>query len=196
MKYSVLISVILLGFPLHLMGQDQYVVSTVNLKVKQNRPTANIPEILLLAYSRGDIKAYYPRNPELSVSYVQFLLHFGMTEKAAQVIRSEAPEWFCQKEKEVKVAGNVIDCMKHKMEVIEKRFKNHITYQMEQKIEYVKLIYSSECTTDGLEKEGPLFKLSDINRLTKSEYKIINPNNPAVSYYVADFLKLRLFAAD
>lgn len=184
---------ILTGALAQLLGQ-QYIISRVNLKEKQNQMAASIPKILLDAYSNGDIQAYYPKNMDIPVSYAQFLNHFGMTDKAYRELVSESPVWFCRDKKPVPADGFVIKCMQYNMEIGEKQYRNNITYAQEKKLNYVKIIYASECAIDGVETEGPVFKIGDISKLTDRSYGIINPQNPAVVYSVSDLLKLKLYS--
>jgi hypothetical protein len=177
------------------LGQNGFLKSSVYLEEKQNKPAAAIPKILLEAYSKGDITAYYPKNLEKQVSYAQFLNHFGMESKAYQVIADDTPDWFCHDGPVVQVDAMVIDCMQYAFEIGERSVRNNVTYQQEIKLAYVKLIYSGECSASGFEKEGPVFRLGDIRKLKSSAYKIVNAQNSSVSYKVADYLDLRLFRA-
>lgn len=177
------------------LGQNGFIKSRVYLEEKQNKPAAAIPKILLDAYSKGDITAYYPKNLEKMVSYAQFLNHFGMESKAYQVMANDYPDWFCGKRPVVKIDPSVMDCMQYSFEIGERSIRNNITYQQEIKLAYIKVIYSGECSASGLEKEGPVFRLGDIRKLKSTEYKIVNAQNSSVSYKVAEYLDLRLFRA-
>jgi len=174
-------------------GQSDFITSRVYLTEKQNKPAAVIPKILLEAYSKGDIEAYYPRDLEQRVSYAQFLNHFGMEAKAYQQISNDSPAWFCGQRQEVDVDLSVTQCMQYAFEIGERSVRNNITYQQEIKLAYIKIIYSGECTASGVEKEGPVFRLGDIRKLKSNKYKIVNAQNSSVSYKVADYLDLRLF---
>lgn len=167
--------------------------SRVALGEKQNKPAANIPEILLEAYSKGEISAYYPSAQNKRVPYSQFLYHFGMEAKANIQVEKGSPYWFCNKEKPVAIDQEVMDCMKYSFEIGEESYRNNITYQLDKRMIYVKVIYSNECTDDGLEIEGPVFRISDIRKLNERRHKIVNAQNSAVSYTISDYLALRLF---
>lgn len=193
MNAKLSITLFLCLITLSVFGQNYYIKSRVYLKEKQNKPAAAIPEILLNAYSKGDIKAYYPKQLKTPVSYAQFLNHFGMESKAYQEIANNLPVWFCNKRNDVKIDPSVKKCMQYSFEIGEVSVRNNITYQQDIKMAYVKVIYSGECTTTGVEIEGPVFKLGDIRKLKKSEYKVVNYENTSMSYYVADYLNLRLF---
>ena len=85
--------------------------------------------------------------------------------------------------------------MSYEFEIGERSVRNNITYQQEIKLAYIKVIYSGNCAASGLEKEGPVFRLGDIRKLKNKEYKIVNAQNSAVSYKLADYMDLRLFRA-
>lgn len=189
------LSILLLLIIANHVYAQQYAVSKVNLKEKQNKMASSIPAILLDAYSKGHIKAYYPKNINVPVAYTQFLNHFGMQEKARLELLNENPFSFCYEKKKISVDIYVINCMQYRLEIFEKVQKNHVTYEMEKKVDFVKIIYSSECTSDGLDVEGPVFKMNDINKLRNSSYEITNPQNPAVTYRVAEFLFLKLYSS-
>jgi len=176
-------------------GQNGFITSRVYLTEKQNKPAAVIPKILLDAYSNGDIKAYYPRDLEKTVPYTQFLNHFDMETKAYQQITNDSPAWFCGQRQSVAIDASVTQCMQYVFEIGERSVRNNITYQQEIKLAYIKVIYSGECTADGLEIEGPVFRLGDIRKLKNSRYKVVNAQNSSVTYKVADYLDLRLFRA-
>lgn len=196
MKLKVIVIFISLLSVFHVDAQSKRIKkSRVNLLEKQNRPAANIPKTLLKAYSDGDIKAYYPNAPKVQVSYAQFLSHFGMAKKANKTLENGAPFWFCQKSKPISIDADVVKCMQYSFEIGEEVFRNNITYQQDTRLAYVKIIYSNECSNDGLEKEGPIFKIGDVKKLIDREYKIVNPRNSAVTYTIADYLSLKLFSA-
>ncbi|MDH5365977.1 MAG: hypothetical protein OEW67_03265 [Cyclobacteriaceae bacterium] len=195
MSTKLSITLFLCLITLSVFGQNYYLKSRVYLEEKQNKPAAAIPEILLDAYSKGDIKAYYPQQLKTPVPYAQFLKHFGMESKAYQEIANDHPIWFCNKRNNVKIDPYVKKCMQYSFELGEVSVRNNITYQQDIKMVYVKVIYSGECTTTGLEVEGPVFKLGDIRKLKNREYKIVNYENTSISYNVADYLNLRLFRA-
>jgi len=175
------------------LGQTQRIKkSRVNLLEKQNKPAASIPSILLKAYSQGEIKAYYPKSLKQEVSLTQFLNHFGMKSKAEKVLTTRQPFWFCVDAPSIEIDSRVMDCMKYSFEIGEEIFRNNITYQQDKRLIYVKVIYSKKCSADGIEKEGPVFKMGDIKKLYEKEHKIINPQNSAVSYTIADYLSLKL----
>ena len=182
-------------FSVSLKAQSQIIRSKVYLAEKQNKPAEVIPELLIKAYANGDINAYYPMDISRQVNYPQFLNHFGMTSKAYQAIGYDKPTWFCVNDLPVKVNSDVLKCMKYKFEIGERSVRNNITYQDEIKLVYVKLLYSEECSVQGLEKEGPVFRFGDIKKLKSSQYKMINPENYSMSYTMADYLLLRLFKA-
>jgi hypothetical protein len=177
------------------LGQNGFIKSRVYLEEKQNKPASAIPKILLDAYSKGDITAYYPKNLEKPVPYAQFLNHFGMESKAYQVIANDYPSWFCGKLPLVEIDPSVTQCMQYSFEIGERSVRNNISYQQEMKLAYVKVIYSGECSASGVEKEGPVFRLGDIRKLKSYAYKIVNTQNSSISYKVADYLDLRLFRA-
>jgi len=176
-------------------SQNKLVVSRVYLDEKQNKPAKAIPKILLEAYSKSDIKAHYPKDWRIEVPYMQFLNHFGMATKAQNLVASNSPYWFCRKPKQIPVDSDVLNCMQYSFEIGEQVSRNRITYEQEVKIVYVKLIYSDQCSADSIEKEGPVFKMQDIAKLRGSGYRIVNYNNPSVTYSVEEYLKLRLFNA-
>ncbi|MEL7004210.1 MAG: hypothetical protein AAFN93_15935, partial [Bacteroidota bacterium] len=123
--------------------------SRVNLSEKQNKPASAIPTILIDAYSRGEIKAYYPNSLKHEVPFAQFLHHFGMRPKAQRQLAGGQPFWFCADVLTVKVDKEVMDCMNYSFEIGEEVFRNNITYQQDKRMIYVKVIYSKECSTDG-----------------------------------------------
>ena len=193
-RYITIIGIVF-GNAISLHAQNDIITSRVQLSEKQNKPAAAIPDILLKAYSKGDINAYYPKDMERVVSYPQFLNHFGMEARAYNAISNDKPAWFCKAQNEVKVDPYALKCMSYEFEIGERSIRNHITYQQEIKMVYVKVIYSSTCTSSGLEKEGPVFRMKDIRKLKDKEYKIVNAENSAMNYKVADYLDLRLFRA-
>ena len=191
MKAALLI--VLLSITVNVAFSQRYIVSTVNLKEKQNKMAAAIPGILLDAYSKGDIKAYYPKNINISVPYVQFLHHFGMPEKAQLELMNYKPFAFCFKRKVIPTDGFIINCMEYSIEIVEKLERNHITYETEKKLDFIKFIYSGKCAADGLEMEGPIFKISDMQKLRDRSYAIQNPQNSASHFSVYELLQLRLY---
>ena len=195
-KKNMILSISLLLFGIGSYGQNYVEKSRVYLSEKQNKTASAIPALLLEAYSKGDIKAFYPKDSKREVIYSKFLNNFWSTIKANQAIGNDYPSWFCA-DKEVIVPDNfLIKCMQYNFEIGEQEFRNNITYQQEKKLVYVKVIYSGECSANGLEKEGPIFLIKDIKRLKSTgKYKLTSPENQAFSYSIMDYLNLRLFRA-
>ncbi|MEO1054750.1 MAG: hypothetical protein AAFX87_29225 [Bacteroidota bacterium] len=198
MKTLILLMSMLFCLPLGMKAQsNQLKQFTVNLKERQNRAAAKIPGILLKAYAKGDIKAYYPRDTKREAPFRQFLNHFGMASKAYASLSSDQPFWFCRERSFIEVDPDVTDCMSYRFELVEQSYKDPITYEQKTRMLYIRLIYSSECSLSGIDKEGPIFKIGDIKKLKKSsEYAVPNYQNAAVTYTVSDFLTLRLFSAE
>ncbi|QSE97244.1 hypothetical protein [Fulvivirga lutea] len=174
----------------------QEIVSRVNLEVKQNQMAAEIPKILIDAFSRGDIDAYYPKKTNVPVSYSQFLYHFGMTERAFRALMQTSPGWECENAKPVPVDGHVLKCMQYEFEIVEQMQRNNVTYEQERKLKYIRLVFSSNCTLDGVDVEGPVFKIADIADLTDQRYGVTNVQNPAVKYSILELLRLKLYSAN
>jgi len=196
-KKQILFLILSFSLVVNIFGQGNVEETKVYLMDKQNQTAKAIPRLLLDAYSRGDIEAYYPLDRQSSVSYAQFLSHFGMVSESYKVVENDFPSWFCNSREVILPSEELIKCMQNNFELAEKPFKNTVTNLQEKKMVYVKLIYSAKCTAAGMEKEGPIFKIRDIKKLkNRRRYKIVNPTNSAVTYTIADYLSLGLVRAE
>jgi hypothetical protein len=62
-----------LFFPILFIGQEERVtLNEIRLIEKQNHIIRGLPEILLKAFCRGEIAAYYPKYIKAQVSYSEF----------------------------------------------------------------------------------------------------------------------------
>lgn len=160
----------------------------------QNEMASRIPAVLLEAYRSGDIAAYYPENLKLRIPYAQFLQHYGERSKA-QAALADNPDWFCEQSAMPKLDSWRLDCLSKKFELSERLTVNQVTMTNEYKQEFIRLVHSSECDPRGFDTYGPVFLLSDIEKLKQKQYRLINPKNNAVTYNIIDAMRLRLFNA-
>jgi hypothetical protein len=175
-----------------LLAQGPVEISTVFSSEKQNLMASEIPGLLLEAYRNGDIAAYYPQNMNVRIPYVQFLQHYGESEKAAQIL-SAPPAWFCDGTRYPKLEPGKQQCFKERFEIGEQVVRNDVTMMPEKKQAFIRLIFSAECHDIGATL-GPVFKIDEMERLG-SAYRITNPQNSAVKYRLYELIKLRLYHA-
>lgn len=168
----------------------------ISIKEKQNKAAKDLPPLLLKAWCDGEISAYYPKSLDTKLSYSQFLYHFGMEELAYKTVDNDVPEWFCNEEKTScgKIDEYTLSCFQFEVELGEENYFNRNKLTQEKRIDYVKLIYSNNCTYTGLELEGPVFKMSDIKNLNKEKYNIQNPINDATTLDIWSFLTIGNFS--
>ena len=169
-------------------GEVRVRISTLE---KQNKVAKDIPRLLLQAWCKGDINAYYPKNQNVELTYAQFLEHFGMEKRAYTVLDNQVPEWFCEEQplECIPIDPYTMQCLQYEVELGEENYFNKNTARQEKKLEYIKLIYSSNCTVRGIEIEGPVLKINDIKKLPKS-YKVTNPENDASALPIWSYLTL------
>lgn len=161
---------------------------------KQNEMASKIPSLLLEAYRNGDIAAYYPEKMNLRIPYAQFLQHYGERSKAQRAI-ADNPDWYCEETEMPKLDNWRLDCLSRQFELGERLGQNRVTMQNEFIQEFIRLVHSSECDPRGFDTYGPVFLLSDIEKLKQKQYKLVNPQNSAVTYNIIDAMRLRLFNA-
>lgn len=169
-------------------------VSIVFGSEPQNKLASQLPALLLEAYRLGDISAYYPMRPDIRIPYGQFLQHFGEPGKA-QAVLANPPSWFCGDRSFPKPGLEQVECLSMRFELIEQLERNKISQLNEWKQQYIRLIYDDSCDPRGISTAGPIFKISEMAKLTQPKYQLANPKNQAVKYTAYDILKLRIFAA-
>jgi hypothetical protein len=160
----------------------------------QNAMASKIPILLLEAYRKGDIAAYYPENLKVRIPYAQFLKHYGESAKAQTVI-SENPSWFCDQTPMPKLENWRMDCLSKQFELGEVFVRNQVTMMNEYKQQFIRLVHSSECDPRGFDTYGPVFLVVDIEKLKQKEYRLVNQKNNAMTYLIIEVLQLRLFNA-
>ena len=192
---SMLIPVIFLGFAQRKMTSEGEERVRISILEKQNKVAKDIPKMLLQAWCNGDIEAYYPKDMKVKMTYAQFLEHFGMEEKAYHLIDHNYPAWYCGNEslKCIPIDDLTLSCLQYEIELGEENFFNQQKSIREKRIDYVKLIYSSRCTFQGIEVEGPVFMMKDIKKLNKEQYKVRNMQNDAASFPIWSYLTLGSF---
>lgn len=185
----VLISTV--GMAQNKMTSEGEARTRIAIKEKQNLVIRDISSLLLKAWCKGDIIAYYPNNQNIEMSYAQFLEHFGMEKRAYIMLNNQVPDWFCNEhQKCLPIDAYTMSCLQYEVELGEENYFNKQTSRNEKRLDYVKLIYSSICTLKGVEIEGPVFKVNDIKNLDKLKYKVRNPQNVAASMPLWSFLTL------
>jgi len=174
-------------------AQNEIIISRVFSSEKQNEMASIIPGILLEAFSKGEIMAYYPKNMNIPVSYAQMLHHFGYNQEAKSIINAN-PWWYCESSPLPSVIPGLKNCFSQYFEIGEIKSINRITRMPEQKHLFIRLMFASDCAVDGFEQEGPVFKIKDIAQLEKEAHKITNPRNPVYQYKIVDYLRLRSYS--
>jgi len=175
-------------------GQNEMQLSLVFAGEPQNKMASRIPALLMEAYRKGAIAAYYPASPNVRIPYAQFLKHYNESAKAQQALTGN-PDWFCAESELPKINNYLQGCLSERFELVEKWTVNRVTMQNELQPEYIRLIHSETCDPRGFETYGPMFKLSDIEKLKQKQYRLINPQNQAGTYSIFECVKLRLFNA-
>ncbi len=179
---------------LPLFGQQPVQLSLVFSSEPQNAMAAKIPALLLEAYRQGHIAAYYPEKSDLRVPYAQFLKRYGDAANAQEVLKQN-PDWFCEPAGMPKLNSASLSCLSIRFELGEKWVVNRVTMQNELQIDFIRLIHSETCDPRGFDTYGPMFKISDIEKLTQKHYRLVNTRNQAVTYSIIEALRLRLFNA-
>jgi hypothetical protein len=177
-----------------LQAQNEIIISRVFSSEKQNAMASKIPGILLDAYSKGEIMAYYPKNRNIPVNYVQMLHHFGASQEAEEMLNA-SPWWYCESSASAKVNAEMEQCFSQYFEIGELKQINRITRMPELKHLFIRLIYANDCSADGFEREGPVFKIKDVAKLEKEVYRLVNPRNPVYKYKIIDYLRLKSYSA-
>jgi hypothetical protein len=189
-----LIVLISLLFSLNLAFSQTLKLSRIFASEPQNMMASRIPPLLLEAYRQGDIVAYYPENLKVRIPYAQFLKHYGESAKAQKVI-GQNPSWFCEQNTSPKLGNWRLDCLSKQFELGERFGQNKVTMENEFKQEFIRLVHSNECDPRGFETYGPVFLVSDIEKLKGKQYRLVNQKNNAVTYSIIDVMRLRLFNA-
>jgi len=177
-----------------LHAQNEIIISRVFSSEKQNAMASKIPGILLEAYSKGEIMAYYPKNMNIPVNFVQMLHHFGASQEAEEMLNAH-PWWYCESSASASVSSEMKQCFSQYFEIGELKQINRITRMPELKFHFIRLIFANDCSADGFEREGPVFKIKDIAKLDKQTYRLVNPRNPVYKYKIIDYLRLRTYSA-
>lgn len=153
----------------------------------QNRMISRVPKLLLEAYRNGDVPAYYPKAIKTPVPYHQFLAHFVGGAQAVNALQA-GPDWFCDRRLPALDQGQ-LSCFSDKFLL----FKINTTEKAKEHV-YVQLIQTGDCAQAGYDRPGPIFRVTDIARLTSKVYPLVNPQNGAVTYSINDALLLHLYA--
>lgn len=193
MRRIILTSAVVLSFSA-LFCQSPGQLSLVFASEPQNTMASSIPKLLLEAYRQGDIVAYYPMRPNVAIPYAQFLQRYVGSAQAQQTLK-ENPSWFCEESELPRLDKSKLSCLSQIFELGEKLEVNRVSMQNELKQYFIRLIHSETCDPRGFETYGPLFKMRDIEKLKKKQYRLINPQNQAVTYNIIDAMRLRLFNA-
>ncbi len=177
----------------HLKAQIAYkqdITSRVDFREKMNRPAAKIPAMLLQAFCAGEIQAYFPNSPTTPMTYQDFLTHFGM---AAPVVENKSDQSIaCVEQSCGQLDPNILNCFSIYMDMDETFQFDRKHSQMKQKISYVRLVYSAECNYKGLDYEGPIFKVADMQKLS-AKYNVMNPQNTAANHKLYTYFMIRPF---
>jgi len=163
--------------------------SRIDFNEKVNVPAKIIPSLLLKAFCNGEIQAYYPKAETESMKCSDFLTQFGMVEPI-DLSTSEGNQIPCISQNYLQLDPNLIRCFSFYMDVDEIWEMNGKTSRLTKRIKYVRLIYSAWCSIKGFDSNGPVFKYSDIDKLSNN-YKVSNPQNLALNLKIGDFFKIR-----
>ena len=193
LKKLLLVCLLLISQNSLTQSDSSVVISRINLEEPQNIAAKSIPSILLNAFQEGKINAYYPKNINIQVPYPQFLRQFYSEGAAYHALKQQVPDWFCAKPDFPNIDPFTSDCFSNQLIVGEESTWNRVLNKQERKHSFVKLIYDASCTAKGLEMEGPVFRMKDLEKLQEKKYHVPNPKNSARTLPIAAYLRLRLY---
>jgi hypothetical protein len=162
-------------------------ISTVFSQEPQNKMARHIPGLLMKAFSEGEINAYYPNDLNRKIPLAQFYYHFGERDLAVDAL-TQSPTWYCNS-KTPQPNRLLQDCFSIKFDIA-----NQLTNGKKKPV-FIRLTYDATCSPSGISIMGPVFRFSEIAKLNRKTYPIINPQNQAVSYSIADVLQLQLYSS-
>ena len=172
-----------LFFPILFIGQEERVtLNEIRLIEKQNHIIRGLPEILLKAYCRGEIPAYYPKYIKAQVSYSEFLNYADIEDPSYDAQGLLCPNEFCDISKEnLKMFNQTLEFLE-----IEKRA--HVGQEPSKDIKYIVL----KIFDNDKRYNGPVFFVKDILALSE-KYQLYNPNNDASSLSFKKVFLSRMF---
>ena len=168
--------------------------SRVDFRELQNQPAKTIPRMLLSAFCRGEIKAYFPNSPETAMHYDDFLDHFGLTPSSNEREAENDASLPCLDASCLTPDPWVLGCFSVYMDADEQTVFDNRTSKYVKKITAVRLVYSAECNPANLDYNGPVFRMEDIQSLSDT-YMVTNPQNTAASLNIYDYLELGLLSS-
>ncbi|OFY64049.1 MAG: hypothetical protein A3H98_04080 [Bacteroidetes bacterium RIFCSPLOWO2_02_FULL_36_8] len=178
----------------HIAYLGNYLLHRLDFRKKNNQYLKELPRVILRAYCEGKLNAYFPGAPDKPVAYSEFLAHFGMPELAlSQLEKFESFE--CTGNLCLETDPWILNCFSIYADILEvQRFdKNRSQYSYD--IKYINLVFSSECTGNGLDYMGPVFKFDDLVKVS-GLYTVKNPLNDADEISLARIFLERKFQTD
>jgi hypothetical protein len=166
-------------------AQEQRItLNEARLVEKHNQILRGLPKILLEAYCKGEIAAYYPNYPKAQVSFTEFLNYANMADPTYNQEGLMCPSEFCQLSKEDLLT------FQNKMEFLEIEQRAQVGQEPSKLIYYIRL----KVLNKGEFYNGPVFYTSDILALG-DRYKLYNPKNDAAPLSIKKVLLARMFSS-
>lgn len=172
-------------------GQDERItLNEVNLGEKHNQILRGLPEILLKAYCKGEISAYYPKYLKAKVSFSEFLNYSDIEDPSYNEQGLLCPNEYCDINKEdLKMFNKVLEFVE-----IEKRAQ--VGQEPSKIIYYIRLKIKKKDFYLNEDKyyNGPVFFTRDILALGE-KYKLFNPKNDAAPLSIKKVILARIFTS-
>tara|TARA_B100001057_G_C22645277_1_gene869826 strand:- start:38 stop:676 length:639 start_codon:yes stop_codon:yes gene_type:complete len=180
-----LIYITLILLPALFIGQEQRItLNEARLVEKHNQILKGLPEILLEAYCKGEIAAYYPKYLKAQVSFKEFMNYAYLEDPTYNDQGTLCPGEYCKLSKEdLKLFQRTIEFVE-----IEKRAQ--VGQEPSKMIYYLIL----KIHKDGKNYNGPVFFAKDILAL-KEKYKLYNPKNDAAPISIQKLFLARMFSS-
>jgi hypothetical protein len=182
-------------------AHSQYEFFTVPLKEKFNLPLRKIPVELIRAFCEGNIVGFYPLDTNKACSYHEFIAHFhtGVCQpdpgkNSDEFMLSNCPSNFCESNDEELLKNFLL-----KIELLQWKHFDREKSKEVYNVKYVKLKFLTTINDSETYLDGPIFKIRDINELSKlfpEKYMIPNPKNAAENFSIRRILETRMFTGE
>tara|TARA_B100001287_G_scaffold170772_1_gene143688 strand:- start:4374 stop:5015 length:642 start_codon:yes stop_codon:yes gene_type:complete len=183
---KLIINTLFLFFPIFFIAQEERItLNRIRLIEKQNQIIRGLPKILLEAYCKGEITAYYPKYIKAQVSYSEFLNYSGLKDPTYNEQGLLCPNEFCN------LSQDNLKMFNRALEFLEIEKRAHVGQEPFKDIKYVILkIYDDKNNSYN----GPVFFVKDILKLSE-KYRLYNPKNDASPLSIKKVFLSRMFSS-
>lgn len=134
---------------------------------KKNAQYKKMPSILIKAFCEGRLPGYFPNEPETQATFSSFAYNFDFNLEMDKIENEQGTLTPCIENQCASIDPWTMRCFSIYLDVYEEEYFDRRKSRPERDVKLLRLVYSYTCSDTGLEYYGPVFRYSDLEKLSE-----------------------------